>query len=1044
MCKKLLNFLVFVFLLSGGAINAQSKIVSGTISDENGIPLPGANIILKGTHIGASTDFDGSYAINLNQDGVLMFSMIGFTTQEIASSGQTTINVILIEEIESLNEVVVTALGIKREAKSLGYATQTISGNDLVATREPNVTNSLSGKVAGLQVIRSSNGPAGSSKIVLRGNNSLSGDNQPLIVVDGVPMDNFTGAANNDFFNPSPDLGNGLGDLNSEDIESLSVLKGAAAAALYGTRAGNGAILITTKTGKGQKGLGITYSGTTSAESIFMSPDLQSSFGQGNDGLYNNQSGSSWGPKIEGQIVERPNGLSDVPLQAYDNLSSFFRTGTSQEHSLSFQQQVSTKSSIYSSIKHSDIESMIPEVSLEKLNVTARSISKFGKDDNWQTDVKFQYLNIIANNRPVGGDRTNNSNFFATMYLLPRSLNINDYRVSEDEFGDMIWYTEDGLGGAVNPFFAVNNQSSFDKRNRFLFNGAIKNQINDWLRAEVKAGVDLYSTSNEERRYSGGPLKPTGSFSLGKINFVERNFSTLITASKKDVFGKLGGTINLGGNLMHRENSFINSQAEDLVVPDLFSINNAVNRPNINEGLGRKKINSLFGTFQLSYDDVVYLDFTGRNDWSSALSKENRSFFYPSVSTSIVLSELLNLDSEKSKVSFLKLRGSYAEVGNDLDEFRLVNTFGVGLDPNGDLTSTTGNTLLNPDIKSELIKSWEVGFDARLFNNRVGINLTYYKSNATNQLINIPLDPLSGFNNQIINAGDIENKGLEILANVRAIETKGFTWDFTLNYSKNENTVNALSGDVTQFRLGGFDNVEILAVAGAPYGEIYGTKFARVEDQQSPDFGKIIVDTDGIPTAFNDGESVRLGNQQPDALVGFSNTFSYKNVSFSFLIDARIGGEIFSGSNVALQSAGTAASTVVNGERPDIIFDGVVDDGSGGFTQNTVAVAPELYYQAINNRTGNLGITENNIYDATNVRLRSAQVNYSFSDKSLSKTPFNKLKLGLSANNIWMISSHLNGIDPESVYATGTNAVGFENLSSPTSRTIFFNVLLGF
>ncbi|NMH87143.1 SusC/RagA family TonB-linked outer membrane protein [Flavivirga algicola] len=1044
MSKKLLFFLIWVFLLSSSTIIAQNKTVTGTVTDQYGASLPGTNVILKDTPVGTSSDFDGKYSIDLQSDGILVFSMVGFKTQEISTSGKKTINVTLIEDISELKEVVVTALGIKREAKSVGYATQTISGSDLVAAREPNVTNSLTGKVAGVQILRSSNGPAGSSKIVLRGNNSLTGDNQPLIVVDGVPMDNFTGAANNDFFNPSPDLGNGLGDLNAEDIENISVLKGAAAAALYGTRAGNGAILITTKTGKGQKGLGITYSATTSFETIFMSPDLQSSFGQGSDGLYDNQSGSSWGPKIEGQIVERPNGLSDAPLLAHDNLDSFFRTGTSQEHSLSFQQQVNEKTSIYSSIKHSDIESMIPEVSLEKLNVTTRSISKFGKDENWQTDVKFQYLNIIANNRPVGGDRTNNSNLFATMYLLPRSLNINDYRINEDEFGNMIWYREDGLGGAVNPFFAVNNQSSFDKRNRFLFNGAIKNQINNWLSAEVKAGVDLYSTNNESRIYSGGPQKPTGAFSLGKINFVERNFSALITASKKDVFGKLGGTVNLGGNLMHRENSFINSQAEDLVVPDLFSINNAVNRPNINEGIGRKKINSLFGTFQISYDDVVFLDFTGRNDWSSALSKDNRSFFYPSVSSSVVLSELFGLNDENSKVSYLKLRGSYAEVGNDLDEFRLVNTFRVGLDPNGDLTSTTGETLLNPDIKSELIKSWEVGFDARVLNNRVGINLTYYKSNATNQLINIPLDPLSGFKNQIINAGDIENKGLEILANVRAVEAKDFTWDFTLNYSKNENTVKTLSGDVTQFRLGGFDNVEILAVAGAPYGEIYGTAFARVEDEQSPDFGKIIVDAEGIPTALNDGESVRLGNQQPDALLGFSNTFTYKNFSFSFLIDARIGGEIFSASNVALQVAGTAANTVVNGERPDITFDGVVADGSGGFTQNTVAVNPEVFYQTINGRTGNLGISENNIYDATNVRLRSAQLNYSFSDRLLNKTPFNKAKIGVSANNIWMISSKLNGIDPESVYATGTNAVGFENLSSPTSRTVFFNILLGF
>ena len=364
MCKKTKFFFALVFSLSSLAMIAQNKTVSGIVTDTNNMPLAGANVILRGTTTGTSTDFDGNYALTIPSDGVLVYSMVGFKTQEISTEGRSVVDVVLQEDIEALSAVVVTALGIKREEKSVGFATQTIAGSDLAAVREPNITNSLSGRVAGLQVVRSSNGPAGSSKIVLRGNSSLTGDNQPLIVVDGVPMDNFTGAANNDFFNPSPDLGNGLGDLNAEDIDNISVLKGPAAAALYGVRAGNGVILITTKTGKGQKGIGITYSGSTSFESIFAYQDLQSSFGQGGNGTYDNTSQRSWGPKIEGQIVDLPGGQGQGPLRAYDNLDNFFRTGTSNEHSLAFQQQVSAKSSLYSSIKYSDIQSMIPEASL--------------------------------------------------------------------------------------------------------------------------------------------------------------------------------------------------------------------------------------------------------------------------------------------------------------------------------------------------------------------------------------------------------------------------------------------------------------------------------------------------------------------------------------------------------------------------------------------------------------------------------------------------------------------------------------------------------
>ena len=1040
MSKKFHYFLLLFAFLCVQGIMAQGNPVTGTVTDDLGAPLPGVNVVQKGTTNGTSTDFDGNFSINVPSTTTLVFSSLGFTTKEIAVGGQSTINVSLSEDAEQLGEVVVTALGIKRERKSLGYALQEIKGGDIVESRESNVTNALSGKVAGLQVVKGSNGPASSSKIVLRGNNSLTGDNQPLIVVDGVPMDNFTGSNNNDFWNPAADMGNGLGDLNPDNIESMSVLKGASAAALYGSRAGNGVILITTKTGKAQKGLGITYSVTTGFETIFMSPELQNEFGQGNDGIHDPRSGSSWGPKIAGQSVQNWDG-EQTNLRAYNNLDNYIKTGFSVNHSLAFQQQVSEATSLYTSATYFSDDSKIPGAELDRLNLLTRAVSYFGENKNWSTDVKVQYMKTTAQNRPVSG--VNNSNVFGTMYLLPRSLDITELKNSSDEFGNMIWYQPGGNG--INPYWASNNNLNTDSRDRFLLSGSIKNEITDWLTAEVRAGADLYTTNTESKLYAGSPLGTTGRYSMGKETFIESNYSALLTASKDNLFGKFGGAVTLGGNLMAQENSSLSANAGELEVPNLFSLNNGKDKANVGQGYSQKKINSLYGTMQLNYDGYLFVDVTGRNDWSSTLSKENRSFFYPSISTSIVVSDMIqnNGGNIPEWLTYLKLRASHAQVGNDLSPYQLYNTYNINKDPNGNTVAGSGGTLFNPDVKSELIKSNELGLEARFFQNRLSFDFAYYKSNATRQLINLPLNPLSGYNSVKANAGDIQNEGVELMVNARIFDNpNGFNWDTSINYSKNKNTVVELTDEVSQYGLGGYDNISILAVAGEMYGEIYGTKYRRVEDASSPNFNKIIVDEAGIPLAA-DGR-FKLGNQQPDALIGWTNNFRYKNFGLSFLVDARLGGEIFSGTNLAIGRSGTGAATVVNGERADIVFDGVVEDGNGGFVANTTPVSPQDYWTTVSDRSGNLGITEANIFDATNIRLRSVQLDYNLPSKWLDGMSVQNAKIGVSVNNVWMIHSNLNGVDPESVYATSSNAVGFENLTSPTSRSVFLNLAISF
>ncbi|MET7000767.1 SusC/RagA family TonB-linked outer membrane protein [Chitinophaga defluvii] len=1017
------------------AFAQDKKIVSGNVKDAEGNPVPGISVQEKGTKNGAITDGTGNFKLSMAPDGTLLLSGIGFLSQEISVAGKTAINVTLAADNKNLGEVVVTALGIKREKKSLGYALQEVSGESLTSARETNVTNALSGKVAGLQVMRSSNGPAGSSKIVLRGNNSLTGSNQPLIVVDGIPMDNVTGADNNDYWNPSKDMGNGLSDINPDDIESMSVLKGGSAAVLYGSRAGNGVILITTKSGKKQKGLGITYTSTVGLSTIFTSPERQRTFGQGTDGAYDERSDLSWGPEIAGQTVKNWEG-KEVKMGSYNNLKNYFNTGINFKNSISFQQQINS-TAIYSSVTRLTDEGIIPGSKLTRTNLLARAVSQFGEGKRWTTDTKIQYINSNAVNRPQGG--ANASNPFNTIYSLPANINIRDFSNPKDADGKMTWYKYDKM---VNPYWNEQYNLNQDIRDRFLMNGSLKYEFTSWLNAEIKGGADMYTTETESKLYAGSPIEVRGSYGTGKETFRETNYSTLITAKKDQVFGKLGGAITLGGNLMKQRRSSMNINVPKLQIPDLFSIQNGTSNPSISEIYTEKKINSAYGTIGLNWDAYWFIDATFRNDWSSALSQSNRSYFYPSVSTSLIVTDMIERmgGSAPRWVSYGKVRASYAQVGNDLAPYNLYNTYEVAKDPNGNTTVKRKKVLYDPNVRSELIKSLEVGAEARLFNNRLGIDFAWYKSNATRQLIDLPMDPLSGYEKKKINAGNIENKGIELMLNARILD-KAVAWDMNVNFSTNKNTVKEIAPGIDYYPLGGYDNIQIYAAAGQKYGEIWGTAYQRVTDEKSPYFGKLLLSETGLPLVTS--EKVRLGNQQANGLLGVSNTFTYKGVSLGFLIDARFGGKMFSGTTVAMQKSGTAAETVVNGKRDKFVVDGVIlNPNTNQYEPSTIAVKPQDYWEAVG--VNNIGIAEANLYDASNVRLRNVQLSYNLPAKLFSRTPIQRASIGFSCNNVWLISSHIKGIDPESVYATGTNATGFESGSAPTSRNYLFNLSVSF
>lgn len=1044
--KKIYSRCLSVLLLTLLTITAYAqKTVSGKVQDATGTPVPAVSILVKGTNKGTSTDGNGKFSISVPEGGTLVFRYIGYKMQEVPVGSSATLNIVLQDDNKNLTEVVVTALGIKREKKSLGYAVQEVKGESLVEAREPNLANTLSGKVSGLQVVRSSNGPAGSSKINLRGNNSLTGDNQPLIVVDGVPLNNFTGAIDNftgkqgnDFFNPSLDMGNGLSDINPEDIESMSVLKGPAASALYGSRAGNGVILVTTKSGKAQKGLGITVSSTLGVESVFTNPKSQSDFGQGSNNVFNPILGSSWGPKVAGQTVTNWDGTQS-PMKAYDNIDNYLNTGISSNQSVAFQQQVKS-TSVYTSFNRLDDKGIIPGAELHRTNLMARATTKFGEGDRWQTDTKIQYSNSNAMNRPAGG--SNASNIFSTLYSFPRSLDITQLSPAVDGNNKMIWYAPTGT--QLNPYWARQYNLNQDVRDRYIMNGSLKYNFNSWLNAEVKAGADKYNTTAEEKLYAGSPSSSTGRYSLSKQSFTETNFSALVNGHKDNIFGRLGGAFSVGANAMSQQLSALSANTGDMTVPNFFSLTNGKNPATIGQVLNKKKINSVYGTVQANWDGYLFVDGTFRNDQTSTLAPGKNSYFYPSVSVSYVISEMFSKMGKElpSWISYAKLRASAATVGNDMAPYQLYNTYTINKDPNSQPIASRNDVLYNPDVKNELIKSYEAGAEMRFFKSRVGFDLSVYKSNATNQLIDIPLDPLSGYKAMKINSGNIQNTGVELMVDAHILDNpNSLNWNVALNYSHNNNTVKSLSPGIPQYSLGGFDDIKILAVEGQKYGEIYGSKFLRVTDASSPYNGQILLDANGLPQRGD--QNVKLGNQQANALVGITNTFSYKGFNLSFLVDGRFGGKIFSTTLLAMQKNGTANNTVVNGSRDNMVAAGVIlDPATNQYVKNTKAVTPQQYWSAVG--TGNLGITEANLYDASNIRIRNINLSYNLSAKLLAKTPIQRAKIGVSCNNVWLISSHMNGIDPESVFATGTNAVGFENSSAPTTRTVSFNLTLGF
>ena len=1086
-------FLVFTILsitistLVVGQTLVKGKVVSG----EGNLPLAGAIITVKNSKKSVTSDAKGEFSIQANNGDVLEVRSLGYNTAEQKFSGGS-ISFTLTALSNELNEVVVTALGIKKEKKKLGYAIQEVKGEDLTVARETNVVNQLSGKVAGVTVIASPSGVGGSSRVTIRGERSLDlNKNQPLFVVDGVPISNSVSGASGRG-NLEIDFGNGAGFINPDDIESMSVLKGPAASALYGSRAANGVILIKTKAGKKQKGLGIEFSTNTTFETPLKLPKYQTVYGQGNGNggpfAFGNGAGGGltdgtdegWGPAfngqsyaqynsprtLNGQVIPFLGGDLNAPAGSVitptlweaekDNLKNFLQTGKTITNNVAF---VGGNSDGDFRLSYTGINQigMIPNTDLKR---NTFSLSGGYKLSSKLTARAFvSYIVGESDNRPSISYGTE-----SIMYLfncwLPASVRLRDMKrlwqpglENVRQFGWNYNYHD-------NPYLTLYKNTNGQLYNRILGNVSLKYDFTDWLSLQLRTATDWSNERREYRRAFSTQRFPFGQYRETNIVNEERNSDFLLTASK-EISSDFAFSATLGGNAMQQTSRFNEAVAGQLNVPEIYSLNNSrIALVNEQSKVG-KRINSLYGSAGVSYKNKIFIDFTGRNDWSSALTLpedlrsfgiEDNSYFYSSVAISAIISEMVNLPKY---FSYLKVRGSFAQVGNDTDPFAYTQTFNRS-EPFGS-SQIYGETssLANLNLKPEISNSYEFGTEAKFFGNRFGIDFTYYNSRTRNQILAIPLSNTSGYTSRRINAGLITNYGVEMMLTGTPIKKKDFVWDAFLNFSANRSKVLELSDGLTNYVMAS-RRVTVEARVGERMGSMFGIGFARVQstDRNAPYYdasgqyaGQMVFGTNGRPIRTTN--RIYLGNYNPDWLLGIGNSFTFKGIKLSVLFDTRQGGNLYSETQTVGREGGIIMETLegrANGydlslPGNGVVGQGVVQNSNGTFSPNTTKVTAREWHTAW---TAGRNIAEGVMFDASFVKLREVQIGYSFPDKWFRKTPFRAVNLSLVGRNL-MVWDNVPHVDPENMsYSGGTALPGIENMSMPTTRSYGLNLSFKF
>ncbi|MBZ5856878.1 SusC/RagA family TonB-linked outer membrane protein [Flavihumibacter profundi] len=1044
MFRKLAMIMMFLLLLlNAPALFAQvankGKVtVKGKVLDKkSGQPVSGATISIKGESNGVASGEDGNFTITVpSEKSILVISSVGFTTEElpVGISGQEMI-IAITQKNKDLNEVVVTALGIQRSAKSLTYATQRISGDELNEIRDANIANTLSGKVAGLTITSSANGPGGAARIVLRGNRSIQGSNNALIVVDGVAIDNSTpsGQVRDDAgsSNGGQSGSDGISSINPDDIETINVLKGAAGAALYGSRASNGVILITTKRGRAGK-IQVNVNSGISTESPMLLQDLQNEYSQGAGGKYSTMPSTNYGEKIAGQQVTDFHGNS-VTLKAYpDNVRNFFRTGFSTNNSVSLSAG-SEKMQTYISYANNYVNGIVPTNFLNRHNFNARLGVNI--TDRLSADARVTYvLQDISNKPGVGGDGLVGAN----VYRVPRSVNLDEYKDYKTVTGSVekpyYWVSSDPV--YTNPYWTVYNTHHYDDRSRVLGLISLRYKLTSWLNLQARVSSDSYNDFNTQSYANNTPnyaRKPGGYYSEENAYVAERNIDVLLSGSN-NIAKDLKITYNLGASDLVRNMRVRKSIADGLNITNKYDLRFATALTATTNNANRE-LQSVYGTAQFNLRDYLYLDLTARNDWSSTLP-EPYSFFYPSVGLTAVLSDMFKM---ADWIDIAKVRASYAKVGNDADPYMINQTYKYIPGAYGGYIAASPTKAIT-DLKPELTSSFELGTEWRFLNNRVGFDLTVYKSNSRNQLIQINTPASSGYANTFLNAGNIQNSGLEIMLNIQPVRSKDFTWDLGLNYAYNKSKVVELDPSIRYVYLGSgstFRTAIPVVREGGEYGDLYGYRWKRDAS------GQFIVNDNGLPVKLDTAS--RLGNYNPKYTFGFSNTFKYKNWSLGFLIDGKIGGVVASGTAGQYAYAGSSKSTL-NYRDGNWVIPAVKADGS----KNTTAVNAEQFWQTVASGDYNWG--EFFTYDASNVRLREVSLGYEFKHlpaflKAAKFSLFARnlffLYRGSSIMDIPGIGKRKLDFDPEVSFGN-SNYQGIEYYNLPSTRSIGINCKLTF
>lgn len=1073
---------LFLLALAIGVIQgaAQVTTVRGIVTtEEDGEPVIGASVIVKGTSLGTVTDVNGRFELSgLSPSATrLLISYISLMAKEVAIAPQ--VSVTLKSDTHLLDEVVVTALGISREKKALGYTAQEVKQNALVQGKDNNLLNSLSGKIAGVR-ITNTQGDVGSSRIVIRGETSIAGENQPLFIVDGIPVDNSQLNARSS----GRDFKNAIADLNPEDIKTLTVLKGPNAAALYGARAAHGAIVITTKGGdKRQKGIGITLHSSTQVSFVATLPEFQNLFGQGAGGRFSYVDGKgagvndgvdeSWGPRLDiGLLIPQ----FDSPLDADgnrvatpwvshpNNVRDYFRMGISTNNGISIARG-DDKYQFRVGYNYEKQVSIVPDAGTNKTNISLNTdyhLAKWivvGATANY---IVYTAPSLPGSATPSGSNVRSNSPMLQFLWF-GRQVDTNSLKADYTRNWNSSYYD--------NPFWSASYNTQSQERHRLIGDLHAEFRLTDGLHVRFRTSTDWYNDRRKSKVKwgSAGAGSPYGSYAEDAYTVKENNTEVLATYIKQ-LNKNWGIDALLGFNVRNKQYENNYQAAPRLAVADLYTLTNSRDPLTSSNDFYRLRQYGLYGSIQLDYRRWAFLNITGRNDWSSTLPVDNNSYFYPSVTASVLLSEAFGWRSKA--VNYLKIRGGWSQVGADANPYQLATVFTSETAFNGNPLQSSSTIGMNSNLKPENTSSIEAGFEAAFWDNRLYLDFTYYKTDSRNQILKLATTAASGYTSQVRNAGHIRNRGYEIQLGAVPIQTsKGFRWNLDLNYGANSSKVVKLDdeGLITSYQLYS-SGIQILASVGEAYGTLFGTSYVRDAN------GNVVVDANGLPKISTTNKT--LGKFTPDWTGGISNTFSYRSLSLSFLIDASVGGSIFSNTNKTGKYTGVLANTLsgrdaehgglwyytdamgnnvrlpespsysvssdglyyaqVNGQSTRVYQDGIMVEGvTESGSKNEEVVSAEKYYHRI------YSIAEANVYDASYVKLREVALSYRLPRLWTQKLHLQEASVTLTGRNLWTIYKSVPNIDPESALTTG-NAQGVEAYSLPTTRSFGVNLSVKF